>query len=83
MSTPLIQASNYESILEFSNAFQTAFQKDETAFLLIDGKLYSVATAEVAREHIAEKIAKRIAEQPTILHDIQTRLETEEPEEWE
>ena len=79
----VINTSNYSSVTELSNALQEVAKHNETAFLLVDEQIFMLVPAEIAKEQIAEKIALRLAENPTILHDIQTRLETEAPEDWE
>lgn len=82
-SAKVIDFNRFDSIPNLNSAVEEALRYQETAFVIIDGKLFTLVPAEVARDAIATKIAMRMAEQPTILHDIQTRLENEEAEDWE
>jgi hypothetical protein len=80
----VINVSNYSSIAELTAALQdVAKTHEETVFLVVGGDVLMVVPAEVAKERIAEKIATRLAESPSLLHDLQSRLETETSEKWE
>ncbi len=79
----VINFSSFDTVPHLNSAVRVALEKEETAFVLIDGNLYTMVPAQIAKDRIAEKIAMRLAESPSILHDIQTRLENETPEDWE
>ncbi len=79
----VIDISLYKDVDGLHSAFFEAVKAKEMAFVLIDGNVYCLTPASDARAAIAAKIAKRLAEEPTILHDIQTRLESENPIDWE
>lgn len=82
-ASKVIDISNFENIDLLHSAFEEALRSQEMAFVVIDEKLYCLSPASFARDAIAAKIAKRLAEEPTILHDIQTRLESEKAIDWE
>lgn len=79
----IINASNYKSVNDLSKDLYETAKHHESALLMIGDQLLMVTPAEVAREKIAERVARRLAENPSILHDLQDRLESEEPEDWE
>jgi hypothetical protein len=78
-----LNTSNFQSVGEFSKALLENTEKNETTFLLVDGKLLMVTPAEAARDKIAERIATRLSENPTILHDLQSRLQNDTAEDWD
>lgn len=79
----VIDISRFENVQGLHSAFGEAVKSQEMAFVVIDEKLYCLSPASVAREAIAAKIARRLAEEPTILHDIETRLKSEKAVDWE
>ncbi|MGM0485542.1 MAG: hypothetical protein ACQESR_02135 [Planctomycetota bacterium] len=79
----IINASKYDSVNALSKDLYETTKHHEGAFLVIGDQVLMVTPAEVAREKIAERVARRLAENPSILHDLQDRLESEEPEGWE
>lgn len=78
----LINASLYSSVEELKRALSETVQT-EIALLLVDNEVLMVTPAKLAREDLARRLAERIADNPSRLHDIQSRLENEVPEGWE
>lgn len=60
-----------------------ATEGNQQALVIIGGKPYTVTPPELAKDIIAKEIARRIMESPSLLSDIQKRIESEEPEDWD
>ena len=55
-----------------------------TTFLTLDGEILMVTQGEIARKQIAEQVARRLTDQPSLLSEIQNYLQSDdEPEDWE
>ena len=79
----VINTAKFESARDLTNEMLETAARDETVCVLIDDRLFVLTPAELARDKMAEAIAKRLAENPSLLHDLQCRLESEEPEDWD
>lgn len=78
----ILNASDFTTLDDMNAALLRVANKNEMALLIVDGKVLMVSPPEFAKEQMAAKIAQRFAENPTILHDLQSRLESETPEKW-
>lgn len=65
---------------ELRNASKSA---EESLFLVADSEVFMVVPADVMKAQIAAQIAHRLAQQPSLLHDLQDRLANEVPQDWE
>lgn len=81
-----IQAVNLEelaSVQEFSDLLDSASASAQTIILLRDRRVVgTVVPPEVAREMYARTVAEHWAENPDTLLDLEARLRTETPEDW-
>lgn len=78
----IINLNEKVSLEELRTALLDASNSDAPSIICIDGKILLLSSADVAREHLAEKMAVHLSQHPEILSDLQTRIEKEEPMEW-
>lgn len=78
----ILNTSDFSTLADMNTALVNLADREEMALLIVDGKVLMLSAPELAKDQIAAKIAKRFAENPTILHDLQARLESETSEKW-
>jgi hypothetical protein len=82
-----IQAVNLEelaSLEEFSALLASASASSQTLILLRDRRVVgTVVPPELAREMFARLVAEHWAENPDAILDLEARLRTEAPEDWD
>ena len=79
----VINAEAYSTIQELMSKLLEVSHEHEMVIVIFEGKPLVFVPAEVAKEKIASRIAKRLAENPSILSELQNRLDKEKPEDWE
>ena len=79
----LIDSTKYTDVPSLLNDLREAALQG-TTFLTSDGEILMVTQGAIARSQMAEQIARRLADQPSLLSEIQNYLQSdEEPEDWE
>lgn len=82
-----IQAVNLEelaSVEEFSALLDSASAAAQTLILLRDRRVVgTVVPPELAKEMFARLVAEHWAENPDAILDLEARLRTETPEDWD
>jgi hypothetical protein len=78
----VINFAEFATLEQMKDALEGIAERQEVAMLIVNGKVLMLSAPEFAKDQIAMKIATRFAENPMILHDLQTRLESETSEKW-
>lgn len=78
----ILNLDQMEGATAIRRAVSEATGGNKSIFVLIEGEVYTVTPPGATKEILAKDIARRVAENPAILSEIQKRIETEEPEDW-
>ena len=78
----IINASAFETVEALNAEILAAADSHDMILLLVNERPLVIVPAEFAKEKLAEKIVSRFAEQPSILSELQSRLESEQAEDW-
>lgn len=79
-----IDRNRFTNLEEFCRAILAAISEGNISVVVADSDvLFAAISPETTKEMLAVRVANRLAEQPDLLTDLQSRIETEEPEEWD
>jgi hypothetical protein len=79
-----INLDELKTLDEFRAAIHETSATGVASVIISQGNvLFTAVSPEETKELIARRIARKLADEPEALLEIQRRLETETPEEWE